>query len=124
MRQVQVWALTKLRNGLRSGMARKHVWLVLTFTVSYRKWEHDYSHLRWSGWDSYLKNPLGPLFRGLWWSIVGVPQTDVDYYGRGGPYLASKSKLPAAGWLWVVVYLILFGGLMAGLVLAAFGGGK
>jgi hypothetical protein len=66
-------------------MARKHVWLALTLTVSYRKWKHDYPRLTWTGWDSYLKNPLGPFYRGLWWLIVGVPQADLDYYGTGGP---------------------------------------
>ncbi len=56
--------------------------------------------------------------------IVGVPQADLDYYGPGGPYRASKSKLPAAGWLWVVVNLILVGALVAGLVFAVLVGGK
>jgi hypothetical protein len=98
--------------------------LALTFKVSYRKWRHDYPRLRWWGWESYLKNPLGPFFRGLWWLIVGVPQADVDYYGPGGPYLVSKSKLPAPGWVWVVVSLIMVGGLVAGLVFAVLVGGK
>jgi hypothetical protein len=71
-----------------------------------------------------VKNPLGPFFRGLWWLIVGVPQADLDYYGPGGPYLASKSKLPAAGWVWVVVNLIMVGALVARLMFAVLVGGK